>query len=287
MKPSAWPQTIFGALGQDARLRAGLCVLVVLTLAALVVPWALDGCAAYQPDGQNLTLGATPPSILHPFGTDFFGRDVAVRTLMGLRISLAVGLCSATVAALVGTIYGAAAGYIGGAVDGLMMRLVDVLYALPYMFLVIILATLLGKSLVLLFVALGLVGWLMTARVVRGQVLALAQQDFIVAVAGLGASRSRIVFCHLIPNTVGAVLVVFTLSVPALILEEAFLSFLGLGVQAPAASLGSLIADGIDTIMLFWWLLVFPAATLALLLFALNLLGDAMRDAADRRGRSP
>ena len=277
-------QALWQSLKRDARLRWGGGLLAGLILAALLLPWALQTIPGYAPDGQDLALGATPPSWGHPFGTDFFGRDVAVRTLMGLRVSLAVGLCSAAVAALVGTLYGATSGFFGGAIDGAMMRAVEILYALPYMFLVILLVTIMGKSIVLLFVALGLVGWLMTARIVRGRVLALKEQEFVLALTGLGASKGRIILRHLIPNTLGAVLVVFTLSVPTLILEEAFLSFLGLGVQAPNASLGSLVSDGIETILLFWWLLVFPAVILALLLLALNVLGDAIRDALDPKG---
>lgn len=277
-------QALWQSLKQDARLRWGGGLMALLVLGAYLLPWALQNVSGYAPEGQNLLLGATPPSWQHPFGTDFFGRDVAMRTLMGLRVSLAVGLCSAAVAALVGTAYGATSGFVGGKVDGLMMRVVDVLYALPYMFLVILLVTLMGKSIVLLFVALGLVGWLMTARIVRGRVLALKEQEFVMALTGLGASKRRIIVRHLIPNTLGAVLVVFTLSVPTLILEEAFLSFLGLGVQAPDASLGSLVSEGIETILLFWWLLVFPATVLALLLLALNVLGDAIRDALDPKG---
>jgi oligopeptide transport system permease protein len=277
-------QALWQSLKQDARLRWGGGLMALLVLGAYLLPWALQNVSGYAPEGQNLLLGATPPSWQHPFGTDFFGRDVAMRTLMGLRVSLAVGLCSAAVAALVGTAYGATSGFVGGRIDGLMMRVVDVLYALPYMFLVILLVTLMGKSIVLLFVALGLVGWLMTARIVRGRVLALKEQEFVMALTGLGASKRRIIVRHLIPNTLGAVLVVFTLSVPTLILEEAFLSFLGLGVQAPDASLGSLVSEGIETILLFWWLLVFPATVLALLLLALNVLGDAIRDALDPKG---
>lgn len=275
---------VLRASWRDKKFVWGSLVLLALILGALLGPWLLQDVPGYSPGVQDLALGATAPSWRHPFGTDFFGRDVAVRTLMGLRISLAVGLCAAGVAAVLGTLFGATAGFVGGTVDAVMMRAVDVLYALPYIFLVIILVTLLGKSMVLLFMALGLVGWLMTARIVRGRVLALKEQEFVAALTNLGASPARIILRHLLPNTAGAVLMVFTLTVPSLIMEEAFLSFLGLGVQAPNASLGSLISDGIETIVLFWWLLVFPAATLSLLLLALNLVGDAVRAAADPKG---
>ena len=171
----------------------------------------------------------------------------------------------------------------GRLVDSLMMRIVDILYALPYMFLVIILVTILGKSLVLLFLALGAVGWLLTARVVRGQVLSLKEQDFVLAARSLGTTNRGIIFEHLIPNTLSSVIVTFTLTVPSMILQEAFLSFLGLGVQPPQPSLGSLINDGANQMLVFWWTLVFPGGIMATMLFALNFLGDGIRDALDPR----
>jgi oligopeptide transport system permease protein len=170
-------------------------------------------------------------------------------------------------------------------VDAVMMRAVDILYALPYMFLVIILVTMLGKSLLLVFLALGAVGWLLTARIVRGQVMSLKEQDFVLAARSLGTSGREIVFRHLIPNTLGPVIVTFTLTVPSMILQEAFLSFLGLGVQAPRASLGALINDGANQMLVFWWTLAFPGGVMALMLFALNFLGDGIRDALDPRMR--
>ena len=163
------------------------------------------------------------------------------------------------------------------------MRIVDILYALPYMFLVIILVTILGKSLLLLFLALGAVGWLLTARVVRGQVMSLKEQDFVLAARSLGTTSRSIIFRHLIPNTLGPVIVTFTLTVPSMILQEAFLSFLGLGVQPPQPSLGSLINDGANQMLVFWWTLVFPGSIMAIMLFALNFLGDGIRDALDPR----
>ena len=198
-------------------------------------------------------------------------------------MSLSVGVLAALVAASIGTIYGAVSSYNGGLVDSFMMRIVDILYALPYMFLVIILVTILGKSLLLLFLALGAVGWLLTARVVRGQVMSLKEQDFILAARSLGTSSRGIIFRHLIPNTLGPVIVTFTLTVPSMILQEAFLSFLGLGVQPPQPSLGSLINDGANQMLVFWWTLVFPGGIMAIMLFALNFLGDGIRDALDPR----
>jgi oligopeptide transport system permease protein len=203
--------------------------------------------------------------------------------LYGGRVSLSVGFLAATVAATIGTLYGAIAGYAGGIIESVMMRVVDTLYTLPYMFLVIILVTILGKSLVLVFLALGAVGWLLTARVVRGQVMSLKEQDFILAARSLGTRPGGIVLRHLIPNTLGPVIVTFTLTVPAMILQEAFLSFLGLGVQAPRPSLGALINDGANQMLVFWWTLVFPGGVMALMLMALNFLGDGVRDALDPR----
>ena len=237
----------------------------------------------YDDHTQNLSYGPQPPSLEHPFGTDFYGRDLLARVLSGARVSLSVGLLAAFVAAFIGTIYGAVSGYFGGLVDSLMMRIVDILYALPYMFLVIILVTILGKSLVLLFLALGAVGWLLTARVVRGQVLSLKEQDFVLAARSLGTTNRGIIFEHLIPNTLSSVIVTFTLTVPSMILQEAFLSFLGLGVQPPQPSLGSLINDGANQMLVFWWTLVFPGGIMATMLFALNFLGDGIRDALDPR----
>ena len=177
----------------------------------------------YDAHTQNLAYGPQPPSLQHPFGTDFYGRDLLVRVLTGARVSLSVGVLAALVAASIGTIYGAVSSYNGGFVDSFMMRIVDILYALPYMFLVIILVTILGKSLLLLFLALGAVGWLLTARVVRGQVMSLKEQDFVLAARSLGTTSRGIIFRHLIPNTLGPVIVTFTLTVPSMILQEAFL----------------------------------------------------------------
>lgn len=277
------------SLWQDAgkRLRkntmavVGAGVVAVLTLACCVGPALLRMTLGYDYEAQDLAYGAQPPTWSHPFGTDFLGRDLLTRVLCGGQISLAVGLLAALVAATLGTVYGAVSGYVGGRTDNLMMRLVDIIYALPYMFLVIILVTIFGKSLALLFVALGLVGWLMTARIVRGQVLSLKEREFVQAARAVGASGGSIIARHLIPNTLGPIIVYFTLTVPSMILQEAFLSFLGLGVQAPRPSLGSLINDGASHMTVFWWELVFPGVLMALLLFSLNFLGDGLRDALD------
>ncbi len=282
------------SLWQDAwrRLRKnraavlGAGTVLFLVLACFIGPVLIELGWGYDYETQDLAYGAHPPSWQHWLGTDFFGRDLLTRTLYGGRVSLVVGLLAALLAASVGTLYGAVAGYLGGRIDGLMMRLVDVLYTLPYMFLVIILVTIFGQSLVLLFAALGLVGWLTTARIVRGQVLSLKQREYVVAARALGTPGWRIVTRHLIPNTLGPILVYFTLTVPAMILQEAFLSFLGLGVQAPRPSLGALITDGAGQMTVFWWTLVFPGGVMALLLLSLNFLGDGLRDAFDPQMKS-
>ena len=281
------------SLWQDAwkRLRKNLLavasgwLLVFLAAACLVGPGLIAFTWGYDYETQDLAYGPQPPSWEHPFGTDFYGRDLLTRVLYGGRVSLSVGVLAVLVAATIGTVYGAVSSYTGGLVDAVMMRAVDILYALPYMFLVIILVTILGKSLLLVFLALGAVGWLLTARIVRGQVMSLKEQDFVLAARSLGTPPGGIVFRHLIPNTLGPVIVTFTLTVPAMILQEAFLSFLGLGVQAPRPSLGALINDGADQMLVFWWTLAFPGGVMAAMLLALNFLGDGVRDALDPRMR--
>ena len=282
---SLW-QDAWRRLRKNSMAVASGGVILLLGLACLVGPTVLFAAAGYDAQTQNLAYGPQPPSWQHPFGTDFYGRDLLVRVLVGGRVSLSVGLLAALLAATIGTVYGAVSSYAGGFVDTAMMRVVDILYALPYMFLVIILVTILGKSLMLLFLALGAVGWLLTARVVRGQVMSLKEQDFVLAARSLGTPGRDIVFRHLIPNTLGPVIVTFTLTVPSMILQEAFLSFLGLGVQPPQPSLGSLINDGANQMLVFWWTLVFPGGVMTVLLFALNFLGDGVRDALDPRMRT-
>lgn len=260
-------------------------IVLFLTAACFIGPTLMGLIFGYDYETQNLAYGARAPSAKHWFGTDFHGRDLFTRSLYGGQISLTVGILAALVAATIGTIWGAVAGYAGGKVDSAMMRIVDVLYTLPYMFLVIILVTIFGKSLGLVFLALGMVGWLMTARIVRGQVLSLKEREFVLAARSIGVTGGGIVFRHLIPNTLGPIVVYFTLTVPAMILQEAFLSFLGLGVQAPRPSLGALINDGAQHMTVFWWELVFPGGIMAALLLALNFLGDGLRDALDPQMR--
>lgn len=256
--------------------------LVALSLLSLAAPW-LPGLQ--DPSAQDLALGVTPPSLAHWFGTDELGRDLLSRVIYGGRISMLVGLIGTLVSISVGVSWGAIAGYRGGRTDEWMMRFVDVLYALPYIFLVILLLVFVGRSLVMLFVALGLVQWLTMARIVRGQVLSLKTQTFVEAARALGASDGRILFQHIVPNTLGPVIVYTTLTVPAVILQEAFLSFLGFGVQPPDASWGTLLADGAKMLALFPWLTAFPGVAMSLTLLAFNFLGDGLRDALDPQDR--
>ena len=262
---------------------AGVSAALLLWMAgtAALAPW-LPGMP--DPTLTHLSLGAAGPSAAHWFGTDELGRDLLARVVYGGRISLLIGFIATLVSLLIGVTWGAISGYRGGRVDDVMMRIVDILYSLPYIFLVILLLVFFSRSILMLFVALGLVQWLTMARIVRGQVLSLKQQTFVEAARALGASDRAIVFRHLVPNTLGPVIVYTTLTVPAVILQEAFLSFLGLGVQPPAASWGTLVADGARVMVLFPWMVVFPGLALSLTLLCFNFLGDGLRDALDPRG---
>lgn len=257
----------------------GGVVIIVLSFVCLFVPFLITN--TFQE--QNLELGATSPSLQHWLGTDTLGRDMFARVLYGGRISLAVGLSATLVSLTIGVVYGAVAGFFGGKTDAIMMRLVDIMYALPFTIFVILLMVFFGRNIILLFVAIGAVEWLTMARIVRGQILSLRKQEFIEAAYALGLGKRRIIFRHMIPNVMGPVIVYTTLTIPAVMLLEAFLSFLGLGVQPPMSSWGSLIKEGADKMEEFPWLLVFPGTVFALTLFSLNFLGDGLRDALDVR----
>ncbi len=234
-------------------------------------------------DEQNLVLGAAGPSLDHWMGTDTLGRDVFSRVLFGGRISLVVGIAATLVSLVIGVIYGTVSGYAGGKVDMVMMRIVDILYTIPFIIFVILLMVFFGRHLILIFAAIGAVEWLTMARIVRGQVLSIKNEEFIEAARALGLSQVRIIFRHMIPNVIGPVIVYATLTVPSVMLLEAVLSFLGLGVQAPATSWGALIKEGADAMEEYPWLLLFPGGALATTLFCLNFLGDGLRDALDVR----
>jgi oligopeptide transport system permease protein len=279
----------------------GMVVVIVVSVASIVGPPIIKKATGYAPDyipSDAKLIQSFPPftapdgsfSWLHPLGTDNSGRDVLARVLQGGQISLMVGIIATLVSLIIGVAYGAIAGYVGGRIDNLMMRLVDVLYSLPYIILVIVLLAMFRRTtptgqLVLLFIALGSVSWLTMARIVRGQVLSLKNQEFVLAARATGVSTPRIIFRHIVPNTLGPVIVYATLTIPTVMLTEAFLSFLGFGVQAPLASWGSLATEGIANIGIFPWQLIGPGITMAVTLFSLNFLGDGLRDALDPQMR--
>lgn len=277
--------TVGSSLSQDAwrRLKqnklavVGMALLASYLVVALLTPWL----APYSYDEQNLLLGASGPSAQHWFGTDTLGRDLLTRVMYGGRVSLAVGFIATAVALVIGIIYGAIAGYIGGSTDAVMMRLVDVIYSLPFMIFIVLLMVVFGRNLLLLFLAIGAVEWLTMARIVRGQVSALKHQEFVEAAVCMGLPRHRIVAKHIVPNALGPVIVYTTLTIPSVMLLEAFLSFLGLGIQPPQSSWGVLIAYGVESMEEYPWLLIFPGLALSSTLFALNFLGDGLRDALD------
>jgi len=271
----------------------GMFVVGVIAVAAIIGPALIYSATGYTYDyipADSDLVKSFPPSWTHPMGTDNEGRDMLARVLLGGRISLMVGIISTIVSLVIGIAYGATAGYLGGKLDELMMRIVDILFAIPYMMVVIVLLALFGRQtalgqLFLLFAALGAVSWLTMARIVRGQVISLKNQEFILAARATGVAQWKIILRHLVPNTLGPVIVYATLEVPAVMLLEAFLSFLGLGVQAPLASWGSLASEGIQNIAVFPWQLIFPGITMALTLFSLNFVGDGLRDALDPQTR--
>ena len=276
------------SLWHDALLRLrknklalfGGSVLLFMIVVALLTPWI----APYSYEAQNLDLGASSPSAAHWLGTDIFGRDVLTQIMYGGRISLAVGFIATTVALLIGVTWGAVAGYVGGRVDAVMMRLVDILYALPFMIFIVLLMVVFGRNILLLFLAIGAVEWLTMARIMRSQVQSLRQQEFVEAAVSVGLSPAAIIRKHVVPNALGPIIVYTTLTIPSVMLLEAFLSFLGLGIQPPATSWGLLISYGAETMEEYPWLLIFPGCALTLTLFSLNFLGDGLRDALDVRG---
>jgi oligopeptide transport system permease protein len=258
---------------------AGLGILIFLCVVSLLTPWI----APYSYEQQNLDLGATAPSLQHWLGTDIFGRDMLTRIMYGGRVSLMVGFIATAVALVIGILWGAIAGFYGGRLDAVMMRIVDILYALPFMIFIVLLMVVFGRNILLLFLAIGAVEWLTMARIVRGQVMSLRNQEFVEAAYSLGLSQWTIIRRHIIPNTLGPVIVYTTLTIPSVMLLEAFLSFLGLGIQPPESSWGLLINYGVETMEEYPWLLIFPGMALSLTLFALNFLGDGLRDALDPR----
>lgn len=259
-----------------------LYIIIAIVLFSVVGPWVAPADAT----SQNVDLGAAPPSWQHWMGTDTLGRDMMVRTMIGGRIALMVGLVATVVALIIGVTWGAVAAYVGGKTDEAMMRVVDVLYAFPtVVFVIVIMALFQTRSIVVLFALLGAISWLNMARIVRGQVMSLRHREFVEAARAIGVNTRSILFRHIVPNTLGVIIVYSTLSLPSVMLREAFLSFLGLGVQAPLASWGTLVTEGASQILVYPWILIGPGLVMSLTIFALNFLGDGLRDALDPQMR--
>jgi oligopeptide transport system permease protein len=289
------------SLWVDARRRlsrnraavVSMVILAVITLMAIFAPLL----SAYSYDAQDYNVVSCAPDwwpntdVLcyaggsHWFGTDAVGRDLFVRVLYGARVSLAVGLVATLVSLIIGITYGAVAGYVGGWIDSVMMRIVDVLYSLPYIFFVIILMVVFHRNFILLFVAIGAVEWLTMSRIVRGQTQSIKQKEFIEAARASGVGMTAMIARHIVPNVLGPVVIYVTLTIPAVILAESFLSFLGLGIQEPLTSWGVLISEGKDQMETAPWLLIFPATFMAVTLFCFNFIGDGLRDALDPKDR--
>jgi oligopeptide transport system permease protein len=274
------------ALGQLGRqLAKSRVVVVTSTILALIALAAMVGPLfsphSYLDSNLDARLVAPMGAAMRWFGTDDLGRDLFVRTLLGVRITLAVAIVATFVSLAIGVVYGAVAGYVGGKVDAFMMRLVDTLYALPFIFFVILLMVYFGRNFLLIFVAIGAVNWLDMARIVRGQTLALKEREFVESARLMGVSPARIVFRHIMPNLMGIVVVYVTLTVPQAILIESFMSFLGLGIQEPETSLGSLVNNGVRHMESAPWVLLAPATVLAVILMCFNFLGDGLRDLLD------
>ena len=279
-------QTVGASLWRDAwrRLSQNRMALISTIIFGLIIVICLFGPMLFgQHDGaeNNLANNFQKPSSEHWFGTDDLGRDLFVRTLEGGRISLAVGFLATAVSLMIGVVYGSIAGYVGGRTDALLMRIVDILYSLPFVIFVILLMVMFGRNFILLFIAIGAVEWLTMVRIVRAQIMALKDTEFVEAARALGYSNARIIFGHLLPNVLGPVIIYSSLTVPAVMLLEAVLSFLGLGVQPPMSSWGLLIKDGAEKIDVYPWLLIFPAIFFSATLFSLNFIGDGLRDALD------
>lgn len=278
---SLWEDALRRLLRNRAAV-SGMAMLAVLVVAAIVGPFL----APYAYDAINKNdVWAPPLTDGHLLGADSLGRDQLARLLMGLRVSLSIGLVATLVSLAIGVAWGAVAGFLGGVVDEVMMRIVDVLYSLPFIFFVILLMVTFGSNIILIFIAIGAVEWLTMSRIVRGQTLSLKQKEFVEAAQAAGLTQGAIIFRHIVPNLLGPVVVYVTLTIPAVILAESFLSFLGLGVQPPMASLGTLIAGGAQDMELAWWLLVFPSLTMVVTLMCFNFIGDGLRDAIDPKDR--
>ncbi|MHB1618168.1 MAG: ABC transporter permease [Metallibacterium sp.] len=279
---SLW-QDAWARLRRNRAAMLSLIVLSLITVGCIVLPWVWPYNYA-TPDWDLLNQAPTLAG-MHWFGTDGLGRDLFVRVLWGCRISLMVGVVATLVTLLIGVTWGAIAGYVGGWLDGLMMRTVDVLYSVPFIPFVIILIVLFGRNILLMFAAIGAVSWLDIARIVRGQTLSLKQREFIEAARAGGVGNAGIIRRHIVPNLIGIVIVYITLTIPSIILFEAFLSFLGLGVQAPMTSLGGLVSNGAGVLQSYPYQLIIPSIFLAVIVYCFNFIGDGLRDALDPKDR--
>ena len=273
---SLWQDAVRRLIQNRAAMIGGITI-VVLIILAIFAPWI----APYSYSYQNLDIGASPPSAEHLLGTDVLGRDLLSRLLYGARISLLVGFVATGVALVIGVSWGIIAGYFGGRVDSIMMRIVDVLYGLPFIIFIILLMVIFGRNIWLLFAAIGAVEWLTMARIVRAQVIGLKNQEFVQAAQVMGVSNFSMFRRHILPNILGPIAVYATLTIPQVMLLEAFLSFLGLGIQPPMSSWGTLIRYGVESMEEHYWLLIYPGLTFTITLFALNFFGDGLRDALD------
>jgi oligopeptide transport system permease protein len=273
---SLWSDAWRRLLANKAAVAGGLILLFLIVL-AIFAPWIAPHSYAYQ----NLELGAQPPSSEFLLGTDTLGRDLFSRILYGARVSLLVGFVATGVALVIGVSWGIIAGYFGGKIDSLMMRIVDVLYGLPFIIFIILLMVIFGRNIWLLFAAIGAVEWLTMARIVRGQVLTIKNQEYVLAAQAMGVTNMQMFRKHIFPNILGPIAVYATLTIPQVMLLEAFLSFLGLGIQPPMSSWGTLIRYGVESMEEYSWLLIYPGLTFTITLFALNFFGDGLRDALD------
>ena len=273
---SLWQDAIRRLIQNRAAMIGGITILLLIVL-AIFAPWI----APYSYSYQNLDIGASPPSAEHLLGTDVLGRDLLSRLLYGARISLLVGFVATGVALVIGVSWGIIAGYFGGRTDSVMMRIVDVLYGLPFIIFIILLMVIFGRNIWLLFAAIGAVEWLTMARIVRAQVIGLKNQEFVQAAQVMGVSNFSMFRRHILPNILGPIAVYATLTIPQVMLLEAFLSFLGLGIQPPMSSWGTLIRYGVESMEEHYWLLIYPGLTFTITLFALNFFGDGLRDALD------
>ena len=273
---SLWSDAWRRLLANKAAVTGGLVLLILIVL-AIFAPWIAPHSYSYQ----NLDLGAQPPSAEFLLGTDTLGRDLFSRILYGARVSLLVGFVATAVALVIGVSWGIIAGYFGGRVDSVMMRIVDVLYGLPFIIFIILLMVIFGRNIWLLFAAIGAVEWLTMARIVRGQVLTIKNQEYVLAAQAMGVTNMQMFRKHIFPNILGPIAVYATLTIPQVMLLEAFLSFLGLGIQPPMSSWGTLIRYGVESMEEYSWLLIYPGLTFTITLFALNFFGDGLRDALD------